>query len=131
MDNSVDTWMKLAENDYVVAEHLFGTFRPMPIEIICFHCQQAAEKAVKAVILSAHITDEAPKKHDISFLLRSLEQRVTIDDRYFAYADFLNPFGVIVRYPNELVLGEQSPKKALQYAKAILDWARDMIQSGI
>ena len=97
----------------------------MPIEIICFHCQQAAEKAVKAVILAAHITDEAPKKHDISFLLRSLEQQFSIDDRYFAYADFLNPFGVIVRYPNELVLGEQSSKKALQYAKAILDWAKD------
>ena len=47
MANSVDTWMKLAENDYVVAEHLFGTFRPMPIEIICFHCQQAAEKQLK------------------------------------------------------------------------------------
>ena len=125
MADSVDTWMKLADNDYVVAEHLYNTFRPMPIEIICFHCQQAAEKAVKAVILSAHITDEAPKKHDISFLLRSLETRFEIDECYFAYADFLNPFGVVVRYPNELFLDEKSPKMALQYAKAILDWAKD------
>ena len=91
MANSVDTWMKLAEDDYVVAEHLYNAFRPMPIEIICFHCQQAAEKAVKAVILSAHITDEAPKKHDISFLLRSLEQRFTIDDRFLPMLTFLTP----------------------------------------
>ena len=128
MADGVDSWMKLAEGDYAVAEHLYESFRPMPVEIICFHCQQAAEKAVKAVILSAHISDEAPKKHDISFLLRCLEQRFTIDDRYYAYGDFLNPFGVIVRYPNELILGEQSPKKALQYARAILDWANNVIR---
>ncbi len=127
MADNTGKWMKIAENDYAVAKHLYEVYRPMPTEIICFHCQQAAEKAVKAVILSSDITDEVPKKHDISFLLQCLEQRFTIDDRYFAYADYLNPFGVMVRYPNEMILGEQGPKKALQYAKALLDWAKSVI----
>lgn len=84
---------------------------------------------MKAVILSANITDDVPKKHDISFLLKCLEQRFAIDERFFSYADYLNPFGVMVRYPNEMILGEQGPKKALQYAKSLLDFAKGIIPS--
>ena len=43
-------WLVFAETDYGVAARLFEVYRPLPLEIICFHCQQAAEKAVKAVI---------------------------------------------------------------------------------
>lgn len=45
-------WMKLANQDYGVAEHLFQTYYPKPYEIICYHCQQAAEKAIKGIIIN-------------------------------------------------------------------------------
>ena len=40
-------WLAYAEADLGVADHLFQTYQPKPFQIICFHCQQAAEKAVK------------------------------------------------------------------------------------
>ena len=43
-------WLDFAEMDHGVAKHLMASFHPRPIEIVCFHCQQAAEKAIKALI---------------------------------------------------------------------------------
>jgi len=45
-DKSADAkeWTSFASKDLDVAVHLLETFRPMPLEIICFHCQQAAER---------------------------------------------------------------------------------------
>ena len=43
-------WLDYAEGDAAAAHHLFeGFFHPRKLEIICYHCSQAAEKAVKAV----------------------------------------------------------------------------------
>lgn len=52
MDQESLQWIKLAELDYGVAEHLYQTYYPKPYEIICYHCQQSAEKAIKAVIVA-------------------------------------------------------------------------------
>ena len=43
--------LSFAEADLGVAEHLNKTYHPKPLEIICFHCQQAAEKAVKSITI--------------------------------------------------------------------------------
>lgn len=40
----------MAVIDLRVAKHLEETYRPKPLEIICYLCQQAAEKAIKALI---------------------------------------------------------------------------------
>lgn len=39
-------WLNFAEMDINSANYLL-TMRPTPIEIICYHCQQCAEKALK------------------------------------------------------------------------------------
>ena len=39
----VAEWFKYADMDFAAAEHML-TLHPQPLEIICFHCQQAAEK---------------------------------------------------------------------------------------
>lgn len=30
---------------------MYETYYPKPLEIICYHCQQSAEKAIKAIIM--------------------------------------------------------------------------------
>ncbi|MBN2050303.1 MAG: HEPN domain-containing protein [Spirochaetales bacterium] len=40
---------------------------PGPLEIICFHCQQAAEKALKAYLAYNEI--RPPKTHDLDELI--------------------------------------------------------------
>ncbi|MBR6268935.1 MAG: HEPN domain-containing protein [Selenomonadaceae bacterium] len=45
-------WLSFATDDLGVAKHLYETYYPRPLAIICFHCQQAAEKAVKSIIFA-------------------------------------------------------------------------------
>ena len=36
-------WLEFAKMDLGAAEYLL-TMHPLPVEIICYHCEQAAEK---------------------------------------------------------------------------------------
>ena len=127
MDQETENWLALAETDLGVAQHLFQTYYPKPYEIICYHCQQAAEKAIKAVIIANGAKGGLPKIHDLSFLLNQLKNMVEIDDKYYDYADTLTPYGVAVRYPNELGLEERHAKEALRITSEILAWAQSII----
>ena len=121
-------WISTAETDLGVAKHLFENYYPKPLEIICYHCQQAAEKAVKGVIVFFDAQGGIPKKHDISFLMNQLKNTVDIDEALYDYADALTPYGVAVRYPNELSLEERHARQAIEYADAILAWARETVE---
>ncbi|MDR1464456.1 MAG: HEPN domain-containing protein [Oscillospiraceae bacterium] len=39
-------WLRIAEMDLAYAEHGW-TMHPAPLELMCYHCQQAAEKLLK------------------------------------------------------------------------------------
>ncbi|MBR5760262.1 MAG: HEPN domain-containing protein [Thermoguttaceae bacterium] len=94
-------WLSYAESDLGVADHLFKTYRPKPLEIICFHCQQAAEKAVKSIIVLKGSQGGLPKRHDLFLLLNQVKNMVKIDEKFYDYADVLTPYGIAMRYPNE------------------------------
>jgi HEPN domain-containing protein len=72
-----------------------GRFR----EIVAFHCQQAVEKYLKALLVRRQI--EFPKTHNIAKLL----DRVATVDAGIAEslrdAEALTPFGVETRYPSD------------------------------
>lgn len=122
-------WYDMAVMDLKVAEHLDETFHPKPLEIICYHCQQAAEKAIKALIVHYGGEGGMPKLHDLSFLLNQIKNKISIEDRYYDYADTLTPYGVSVRYPNELFLEERHAKEALEFSGEILSWVQKNISS--
>lgn len=128
MDKVIKEWLNLAEMDYGVATHLFENYLPKPLEIICYHCQQTAEKAIKAIIISKDVQGGLPKLHDLSFLLRQVKNYVQIEEKYYDYADTLTPYGVAIRYPNELFLEERHAKVALQYANEILNWVKQVLE---
>lgn len=123
MDNASKEWLTFAETDLGVARHLFETYRPQPFEIICYHCQQAAEKAIKAVIIFNGAQGGLPKVHDLSFLLDQIKNRIEVDEKYYDYADELTPYGIAVRYPSELSLEERHVKAALAHTMELLKWA--------
>jgi HEPN domain-containing protein len=97
------------------------------LEIICYHCQQAAEKAIKAIVVSKGTQGGMPKLHDLSFLLNQVKNFVEIEEKYFDYADALTPYGVAVRYPNELFLEEHHARNAIRYADEIVQWVYGVI----
>ena len=123
MRPDVQEWFRFSRNDLDVAKHLRDSFHPLPIEIICYHCQQSAEKAIKALFLVFEIPGGIPKKHDLSFLLKQIRHRVSVSDELFGYADMLNTYAAVVRYPYETRIGENSVESAILYAEAIYDWA--------
>ncbi len=120
-------WISYASDDLGVAKHLFQTYYPKPLAIICFHCQQASEKAVKALIILYGSQGGMPRKHDIYLLLNQIKNMVQIDEKYYDYADVLAPYGVAMRYPNELSLEERHAEKAIDMAEEFVDWARGIL----
>lgn len=125
MAPEVKRWMEYAENDLAVAKHLFNTFHPKPLEIVCYHCQQAAEKAIKAVYIEREIPGGLPRKHDLSFLLEQMKHHAAVTETLLDHADELNAYGVVVRYPNEIRMDERKATLALGYAQDILAWAKE------
>ena len=90
MDQQVKQWIDYAAQDLGVARHLFENYHPKPLEIVCYHCQQSAEKAIKAVIVSLHWPTGIPKSHDLSFLLNQIHNYIAIPDAISDAADAFN-----------------------------------------
>ena len=114
----VSEWLRYARMDYDAAMHL-RSFYPMPIEIICYHCQQAAEKALKAVLI--HHGKEVPHIHDT---LRLWELATALEPSLSslrAQSSYLRRFASLTRYPNELDLNESDMNRALDDARAIVE----------
>ncbi len=65
-------WIENTKNDLKLAE--IGSQYDVIASLICFHAQQAAEKALKAVLL--HHKINFPLVHDLEALLTLLEKNV-------------------------------------------------------
>ena len=113
-------WMNLAQRDYDIAVHLQKTFIPLPVETICFHCQQTVEKALKAVL--AYYENDIPKTHNIRTLAELCKEHTNeqlIEDKS---ADTVTAFAVITRYiEDRRDFTEDTAKFALNQAKQNLE----------
>ncbi|MDR1832572.1 MAG: HEPN domain-containing protein [Fusobacteriaceae bacterium] len=109
-------WMKFARDDLSFAKHGL-TMRPVPMEIICYHCQQTAEKAFKSVL--AYYEETIPKTHDLAYLLALCE---TYNKCVLDLADEamrLTKYAVAARYPEEIDILESDMDLALADAETI------------
>ena len=94
----VRQWLDKAAADFDAAEQLSahgGRFR----EIVAFHCQQAVEKYLKALLVQRQV--EFPKTHDIAKLLDRVATVIADIAESLRDADVLTPFGVEARYPSD------------------------------
>ena len=48
----VREWFEYAANDLRAAAHMFENMHPKPLEIVCYHCQQCVEKALKGYLIN-------------------------------------------------------------------------------
>jgi HEPN domain-containing protein len=86
--------LDLAGKDLNALTHM-GDPSAFPDEIFGFHAQQAAEKALKAWL--AALNREYPLTHDLSYLLRMLEDCGVDADPFLGLVE-LNAFAVQFRY---------------------------------
>ena len=92
------------------------------MEDLCFDAQQAAEKAIKAVMMSQEI--EFPYTHDIAHLLGMLtDDGLPVSDSVLR-ATTLTPFAVHTRYPGlDEPVEEPEYLRAIEIAEAVVRWA--------
>lgn len=118
-------WLRKAEQDLAAAEVLVVSDEPVA-EVAAFHCQQAAEKAVKAIILRHDKPVE--RTHDLLYLHEILADLEPDADRIEEALGHLDPYAVEVRYPSEeLELTQEETETALRHAETVVGFARSRI----
>jgi len=96
----VKSWLIKAHRDLLSAHELASAEMPL-LDTAAYHCQQAAEKAVKGYLLFHNVRFE--KSHDIVLLVW---QAIDIDPSFSALietARLLTPLAVEFRYPGDFV----------------------------
>jgi len=119
-DEILQQWIDKAKEDLRVAEYLSAMHHPTPDEIICFHCQQSAEKYFKAVLFANDI--EPPNSHDLKRLLEMCQPYNAEFSKLSSNAYVLTRYGVMPRYPNELGITKEDMKNAIVSAKNVQDF---------
>jgi HEPN domain-containing protein len=109
-------WIQKAEHDFLAAMDLGRRIKKPLHDMVCFHCQQAAEKYLKARLEEAAI--HFPKTHDLESLLRLLTPLEPLWISLLPATRRLKPFGVLIRYPGNDATKIQATQ-ALKDCKAI------------
>jgi len=93
----IKQWLLKANEDLLVVDKLTET-EIIATSSVCFHCQQAVEKFLKAFLISKGVN--ITKTHNIEFLLAECSEF----DSDFTAIDpkNLSDFGIDARYPGDM-----------------------------
>jgi len=120
-------WMTKAWRDLETARRA-ATGEPPFYDVAVYHCQQSAEKAVKAFLV--HHGKAYEKTHDIEVLV-DLASEIEADfGKLTDAADALTPYATRFRYPNSTFAVEPKPAEydeALQHAQTIYDFVLNLL----
>jgi HEPN domain-containing protein len=117
-------WLRYAYSDLELAR----VRRPPKVllEGLCFHAQQAAEKALKAVLIDKGVPP--PKTHNIRTLLDLLPQGVIVPQDVEDAAS-LTDYAVMSRYPGDFEsIDEREYKETIRLAESVVLWAEKIIR---
>ena len=98
MQTKTRQWVKKAEDDHNTAHFLAANKLPLH-DHVCFHCQQCAEKYLKALLQEAGLF--IPKIHDCETLLDLLPPQYASVRQFSRGLAILSEYAVTVRYPGE------------------------------
>ena len=121
---AVDEWIAYSDMDLASAKHLCS-MNPQPLEIICYLCQQSAEKALKAFWIYSNISP--PKTHDLEHLRDKCETLDKSFDEVSDECDRLNLYSTQPRYPFGLELTEELMKLAIKDCEKIGEFVKARI----
>jgi HEPN domain-containing protein len=123
MKKTTREWVRKAESDFQLAGSIARGTKPFHNEQ-CFHCQQSAEKYLKAVLEDLGLT--IPKTHNLVALLPLLVPHYASLRSLRRGADFLTRFAVDTRYPGDNASKRQSAS-ALRWAGDVRDACRAIL----
>jgi HEPN domain-containing protein len=114
-------WLRKADSDLANAELCLSAEKAL--DTACFHCQQAAEKALKAYLIAKKV--EFPFIHDLK---RLLDYCSSVDPTFDALAEpslRLTPFAVTTRYDDAFWPEPEEVQDAVEMAKLIRDFVQN------
>lgn len=113
-------WLDKAEKDLRVAVHEFAIDKQDRVnEAVCFHCQQAVEKYLKAYLIYKEM--DFGKTHNLEYLIKLCSE----GDESFSQLEVgnLSFFAVEVRYPDDFYIPtEKETQESIKLAKNIKDF---------
>jgi len=122
----VNEWIRFAQMDYDAAKNIAILHNPVPLEIVCYHCQQSAEKVLKAYAIAKG--EPIIKTHDLETIL---EQCVRHDEQFDILAEQcpeLTSYVTFSRYPvGDDEVNEHDMKTALKYAFDIIEFTKSKL----
>jgi len=124
----VNDWMKRAESNLARAR-AGKVSEKVLYEDLCFDCQQSAEKAIKALLIS--LDKEFPWKHSLVILLALVsEAGIEIPEEIEKSAK-LTEYAVEIRYPGEREpVSEDEYREALKLAEKVFNWVSKILKEG-
>lgn len=123
----VDVWLEKGDHDLGSAKIIFQHI-PEYFDTVAFHCQQATEKYIKALLVFYKIS--FPRSHDLPFLLELLSRERKIETEQFDKAIELNNFSVEIRYPERIIhLTNNELVEAIAIAEYFREFAIHIINS--
>ena len=120
-------WLNRARSNLVQAK---AKRKGVYLEDLCFNAQQAAEKAIKALLIKLNV--DFPYVHDLAELLTLLEKAGEKIPESIRQAEQLSRFAVFTRYPGmgpPIKLKEY--KEAVKIAAEVVRWAQRKLSEGI
>jgi HEPN domain-containing protein len=122
----VAAWIEKGDHDLGSAKVIFQ-YIPDYFETVAFHCQQAVEKYLKALLIFHEI--EFQRTHDLPYLLELLSRKMVIDSKHFDKAITLNGFAIEIRYPNLTIkLSNEELQEAIEIAEFFRNFTIRQIQ---
>jgi HEPN domain-containing protein len=118
-------WFKYSQNDLISAYHLFEDLYPKQSEIACYLSQQCAEKALKGYLFFKET--EPPRIHNLVELCQICMKH---DGSFLEILDAcsdLTPYGVAIRYPNDLAVDDVITKSTINKAQIIYNFCVEKI----
>jgi len=123
----VRSWLTKAGSDLKSARVL-GMAEQPPLDAAVYHCQQTAEKAVKAFLVSRGVAPE--RTHDVRKLAVQASELEAGFREFIDRAAILTPYAWEFRYPDDLAETYPCPEEfdeAARHAQAIYDFVLTLI----
>ncbi|MEM5861346.1 MAG: HEPN domain-containing protein [Candidatus Aenigmatarchaeota archaeon] len=122
IEEEIKKWLIKGLNDLKTAEILINLPKEEIVtDTLCFHCQQAVEKFLKAFLVASNV--EFGRVHSIEYLIKLCEK---IDKEFEFLYDItanLTDYAIDVRYPDEFYMPTiEEAKKAFESAKKVKDF---------
>jgi HEPN domain-containing protein len=120
--SGAERWLALARADLAVARSV-DREDELQRGLACFHCQQAAEKSLKAVLVHAGVA--FPWTHNLTQLVALVESTTerSAPDEVRA-ARMLSDYATAMRYPDAIgVATSAALDEALALAAGVVAWA--------